>query len=154
MKAQKPTVIIKRITNRNRALALRLELYPHQVEWVPPVSETLKRIPPKSGPAPAESFGIYSGRVMAGFFAVAGEPRHPHICFLFGFLIDRHYQNQGWGAQVLDTIIHMILERYPDRPRIRITLHPENSIAPRLYWNAGFRPTGEWLEGQAVWEKS
>ncbi len=150
---QRKSIIIKKVTNHNSAEALQLTLHPGQVDWVPPVAETIERMTSGAGFPFTECFGIYTDRVMIGYFAIAETPGRTDACFLSGFLIDRPYQKQGWGTRALVAIFKMIPTRNPGWASIRITLHPENRAVRSFYWNAGFRPTGEWLEGQAIWEK-
>jgi diamine N-acetyltransferase len=86
--------------------------------------------------------------VMVGFTALAYAPESADDYWLFHFFIDQRYQGRGYGALALDHLLALIRELHPRCRAIQLTAHPENLRAQRLYTRAGFRATGELLDGE------
>lgn len=59
-----------------------------------------------------------------------------------GMLIDAVEQGRGVGRAALQATIRL-LSGLPDAREIRLSYHPDNTAAARLYTEAGFRPTGD-----------
>ncbi|HZC08254.1 MAG TPA: GNAT family N-acetyltransferase [Ktedonobacterales bacterium] len=85
---------------------------------------------------------------MVGFTMLAYEPERADVYWIFHFFIDQRYQGRGFGALALRELIAFIHERHPDCRAIHLTVHPDNRRAQRLYTHAGFRSTGELLDGE------
>ena len=56
--------------------------------------------------------------------------------------IDRRWQGQGLGRQMVDALVATIAETQASCRSIVVTTHPENEPALALYLSAGFRRTG------------
>ncbi len=69
--------------------------------------------------------------------------------WLYRLMIDARFQGHGYGAAALSLIVRR-LSALPDCPFIMLGVKPENEAAIRLYERAGFRPTGETIEGEMV----
>lgn len=89
-----------------------------------------------------------SDAVMVGFTMLAYASERASDAWIFHFFIDQRFQGRGYGAQALRALIALARERLPQCGSIHLTVHPENERAQRLYLRAGFRPTGELLDGE------
>jgi diamine N-acetyltransferase len=99
--------------------------------------------------APDEA-GAEAEGAMVGFSMVAHEPESADIYWLFHFFIDQRYQGRGYGALALERLIALIRASHPHCQAIQLTVHPENERAQRLYARAGFRATGDLLDGEPL----
>ncbi|GIJ07236.1 GNAT family N-acetyltransferase [Micromonospora andamanensis] len=66
-----------------------------------------------------------------------------------GMLIDAAQQGCGVGRAVVRTLCDWLAAQ--GRP-VRLSYHPENSSAARLYASLGFAPTGVWEDDELVAE--
>jgi diamine N-acetyltransferase len=66
-----------------------------------------------------------------------------------GMLIDAAEQGKGVGQAALRATIRL-LGGLPDAREIRLSYHPDNTAAARLYTEAGFRPTGDTEDDEIV----
>ena len=66
-----------------------------------------------------------------------------------GMLIDAAEQHAGVGRAALQAIIELLNGRLNAR-QIKLSYHPDNTVAARLYEQAGFRPTGETEDDEIV----
>ncbi len=91
-------------------------------------------------------------RQMVGFamLATTPEPANDDV-YLLHFFIDQQFQGCGYGAESLRRLIALAQATYPRRRALALTVHPENVRAQRLYANAGFRPTGEMVDGEPAY---
>ena len=64
---------------------------------------------------------------------------------LWKFLIDKHYQNKGYGRKALELAIKFLIETY-DASEIYTGVIWENRIAKHLYKSFGFFETGNFKE--------
>lgn len=83
-----------------------------------------------------------------GFTMLAYTPESADDYWLFHFFIDQRFQGRGYGALALQQVIAHVRGAHPRCRALQLTVHPENMRAQRLYARAGFRPTGESLEGE------
>jgi len=86
--------------------------------------------------------------VMVGFAMLASAAQDAQVCWLFHFFIDQRYQGRGYGAQALQRLLALLRAGRQQCHAAQVTVHPENQRAQRLYARAGFRATGELLDGE------
>lgn len=90
---------------------------------------------------------------LIGFAMLAHVPEPASVCWIFHFFIDQRYQGRGYGALALRALLALIRQRLPDCSTVQLTVHPENLRAQRLYRSAGFRETGELLDGEPLYAR-
>lgn len=90
-------------------------------------------------------------RQMVGFAMLATAPEPADDVYLLHFFIDQRFQGRGYGAEALRSLITLAQTTYPQRRAIALTVHPENARAQRMYVSAGFRPTGEVVDGEPAY---
>jgi diamine N-acetyltransferase len=66
-----------------------------------------------------------------------------------GMLIDAVEQGKGVGRAALQAVIRLLGD-LPDAREIRLSYHPDNAAAARLYADAGFCPTGDTEDGDII----
>ncbi|WP_217183223.1 GNAT family N-acetyltransferase [Streptomyces sp. AC495_CC817] len=65
-----------------------------------------------------------------------------------GMVVSASEQGKGTGRAALGAVIER-LSALPECREIRLSYHPDNTPAGRLYTSFGFRPTGD-LEGEEI----
>ncbi|BBK40661.1 spermidine acetyltransferase [Allostella vacuolata] len=62
--------------------------------------------------------------------------------WIYRLMIDRRRQGRGYGRATVQAALAAIAASWPDRPRVRIGVHPENADAINLYRSTGFVDRG------------
>jgi diamine N-acetyltransferase len=91
-------------------------------------------------------YAIYADQDMVGFTELAYEPESRDPYWIYHFFIDRAHQRKGYGKQALRALIGLVKESHPFCEHLRLSVHPDNTVAQHLYTSVGFRPTGEMLD--------
>ncbi len=65
--------------------------------------------------------------------------------------VDVSQQGRGVGAAAVDLLVAHVVETRPQAVALRLTVHPENVRAQRLYRSRRFVPTGDVRDGEPVW---
>lgn len=71
--------------------------------------------------------------------------------WIYRFIIDLDFQNQGWGRLAMEQMIAIIKE---DKTHhcIRLSLNPNNRVAERLYASLGFKTTHQFLGDEIIYQ--
>lgn len=69
-------------------------------------------------------------------------------CWLGGILIDRNYQQRGYGRQAIQVAVRMLSEQHGYK-NFALSYSPDNP-AKHLYHKLGFIETDEWEDDEAV----
>jgi len=88
------------------------------------------------------------GGPVVGVVALAHGPGHTELLHL---AIDRSRQGQGLGSAAVGLLVAHVAATRPGSRQVRLTVHPDNERAQRLYAGAGFAPTGQVRDGEPVW---
>ena len=91
-------------------------------------------------PETAFPFAVYEDSTMVGFIMM-GYYEVKEYYTLWKFMIDRRYQNKGYGRQALRLGIQYLQNRF-DVSEIYTGVVPGNSVAKKLYESVGFVDTG------------
>ncbi|MDE6880718.1 MAG: GNAT family N-acetyltransferase [Oscillospiraceae bacterium] len=130
------------VTPENRERILALQILPEQREYIETVDQCLAEAGCVHNWRPV---GIYNGELLVGF-AMYGYFFWEYLpcgrLWLDRFLIDRHYQGQGYGKEALDRLLKRLTEEYSAKD-IYLSVIQGNEAAIRLYQSFGFRFTGE-----------
>jgi diamine N-acetyltransferase len=97
-------------------------------------------------------YAICADGRMIGFVELAYQPGSEHDYWVYHFFIDQAEQGKGYGKAALRAFLQLVKDLHPACRSIRLTVHPENAAAQRLYTGAGFRPMGEAIEGEPVYK--
>ncbi|MCK1797661.1 GNAT family N-acetyltransferase [Streptomyces sp. XM4193] len=94
------------------------------------------------------SLGVLADDEVVGHLMWGRDP-DDGTYWIGGVMVDAERQGDGVGRVALRLLLHLLAER-PDCREIRLSHHPENGVAARLYPSLGFVPTGEWEDGEQV----
>jgi diamine N-acetyltransferase len=149
-------IAIRAVTDANWRETLELTVRPEQQrfisEYSPIAAIALAKAYIRPGGMIWAPYAIYAGAMMVGFFTLAYAPDTADQYWLFHFFIDQHYQGRGYGKSALRRIIELVRRKQPQSQMLRLTVHPENVAAQRLYSSVGFRATGSERWGEPVYQ--
>lgn len=153
-----PAVTLREVTRENWRTTLRLAVRPDQQRFVadhaPIALVTLAKAYVRPGGLNWTPYAIYAGERAVGMLALACAPSRADECWIYHFFIDQAEQGRGYGRAALAALVALARAERPACRHIRLTVHPENRGAQRLYAGAGFRPTGAKQDGEPVYELS
>ncbi len=148
---------IRAVTDANWRETLKLAVRPEQQRFIsdyaPIAAIALAKAYIRPGGMTWAPYALYAGATVVGFLALAYEPATTDQYWLFHFFIDQRYQGRGYGTAALKRLIEMARREHPQRQWLRLTVHPENVAAQRLYTAAGFQPTGGERWGEPVYQR-
>lgn len=90
---------------------------------------------------------IYADETPIGFLMLYDDPDEPHY-FLWRFMVDGHYQKQGYGKRALDLLLEYIRARHGAH-ELSLSCHPGEDGPEPFYTHYGFTCTGKWLGDEA-----
>jgi len=101
-------------------------------------------------------YAIYNNEAMIGFtwfcYDTTGEYDSKPCYVIYRFMIDKQYQNKGFGKQAMTEILTYI-KTYPygEAEAVYLSYDRRNTAADKLYRSLGFEETGEYVgEGEVV----
>ena len=92
-------------------------------------------------------YGIYQDDQMVGF-VMLGHNKEDQEFWLWRFMIDEKFQNQGFGTEAVKLALDKFHEM--NAPEVYLSYEPENHIADALYRKFGWLPTGKIEDGEIV----
>ena len=131
-------ISLKPVTRENLDEILVLRVNEAQEPFVSTNAESLAQAYVYS--KTAWPFGVYEDETPVGFIMM-GYYESKHYYTLWKFMIDRRYQNRGYGRQALRLGLAFIKEKF-DPDEIYTGVAPGNSVAKGLYESVGFADTG------------
>lgn len=93
------------------------------------------------------SLALYADELVVGHVMWAEDDG---IAWIGGLMVDRSEQGHGVGRTATETLLRWLSEH--GHPVVRLSYHPGNSGAARLYQALGFRPTGAMEDDELVAE--
>lgn len=150
---------LRKITWDNFEECLDLKVTDKQGDFVMPTVYNLAKsyVSLLNDELPHTAYAIYDDDVMVGFTTIGYEtaeesdPGDEASYFINSFMIDKRYQNHGFGKQAMKKIIDLI-KTYPQgkAEALYTSYHPNNEIVRKLYKSFGFVETGEIFETEVV----
>jgi diamine N-acetyltransferase len=148
-------VTVHEVTRANWRDALRLAVRPDQqrfvAEYAPIVAILLSKAYVRALGMIWEPHAFVVDSEMVGLAALAAEPEHADLRWIFHFFIDERFQGRGYGREALAALMSQVKVSQPVCRSLQLTVHPENHVAQRLYLGMGFMPTGAELDGEPVY---
>jgi diamine N-acetyltransferase len=150
------TITLVQVNADNWRDTLALSVYPEQQRFVADFAPIALIALAKAYIRPDDMlyspYAIYADEQMVGFFEFACQPDTENRYWLFHFFIDQAEQGKGYGKAALITFIQKVQESYPRCRELRLSVHPDNVAAVRLYSGLGFQPAGEMFDnGELVY---
>jgi diamine N-acetyltransferase len=147
---------IQAVTRANWRDALHLRVLPEQQRFVadyePVAAIALAKAYVGAMGLQWLPYVFYRAEEMVGFVTLAYQAENTSLYWALHFFIDARYQGQGYGKEALEVLLIEVKRQHPACQLVQLTVHPENTVAQRLYSQAGFLPTGEALDGEPVYQ--
>ncbi|WP_026907266.1 GNAT family N-acetyltransferase [Paucisalibacillus globulus] len=134
----------KKIDKNNYEACVELTVHKEQEDFVAPNWWSL--LEDKYEEGERYPLGIYDGETIIGFLMYTFYPADADYpldsWWLERFMIDKAYQNKGYGKAALKKFLDYFQTSYGNID-LRLATEPENDVAIKLYENVGFAKTGE-----------
>ncbi|PFE02982.1 spermidine acetyltransferase [Bacillus cereus] len=88
------------------------------------------------------SVGLYDGETLVGYAMYGWYSAKDDSVWLDRFMIDYHFQGNGYAKRFLQLLIQYLQQKFQCR-KIYLSLHPDNTLAMKLYESFGFHLTGD-----------
>jgi diamine N-acetyltransferase len=140
------------VTRENVRSACKLRLRADQEDLVAPVAWSLADA--YTMPDIAWPRLLYDGHRLVGFIMAAFAPEMENPLFhsyLWRLNIGAEYQGNGYGRFAVEELCHEAVRR--GHHRLTVCYHAGQHGPEVFYRRLGFRPTGEYNEGEAVAER-
>jgi diamine N-acetyltransferase len=141
-----PTITLQPVTRANWRQTLTLTVDAQQQRFVaatsPPAAVALAKAYIRPQGLPVMPYAICADEVMVGYFNLVCDPATTDDYWLYHFFIDQRYQGRGYGRAALRAILALLRHDFPRCRSVSLMVHPDNTVAQRLYTGAGFRATG------------
>lgn len=140
------------IDQHNWQASLAVEVTPEQLPHVaghqPVALVILAKAYIRPGDLDWEPLALNSGDSIIGVVALAHSPTHTELRHL---AIDARNQGRGIGSRAVELVLAHVTETRPRCQEVRLTVHPANERAQRLYLRSGFQPNGQMSDGEPIW---
>lgn len=147
----RPALRLAPIDQHNWRAALAVRVAPEQLRYVagyqPVALVILAKAYVRPGDLDWEPLAVTVGASVVGVAALAHASRHTELLHL---TVDVARQGQGLGSAAVKLLVAHVVETRPDAEAVRLTVHPENGRAQRLYGSQGFLPNGSVRDDEPV----
>ncbi len=146
-------VVLREITDENRAQIEALAVTPTQDNYVGSVTDSLLEAAETPGACPWYR-AVYAGQTPVGFVMISDNipPERTEYLgpyYLWRLLVDARFQGRNYGRQALDLAIEYIRQR--PNPQTLLTSYVPGEDSPLGFYLAyGFHETGDLFEGEPV----
>ncbi len=140
------------VTTENVRAACKLELRPGQEDLVAPVAWSLADA--YTAPDIAWPRLIYDGGELVGFIMAAFDPENQNSLYhsyLWRLNIGAEHQGKHYGRFAVEALCQEAIRRGNDR--LTVSYHEYPHGPQGFYQRLGFRPTGEYNQGEAIAER-
>ena len=142
---------LRTIDETNKDAAELLEVSDSQKQYIASNKKSLETAAKEEYRQIARPFAIYADGKMIGFTMFAFELTSPDPSdryWLWRFMIDQHFQENGYGSAALEQIIDYF--RHHGADHILLSTKESNRAALSLYHKYRFRETGEMNDDEIV----
>jgi diamine N-acetyltransferase len=140
------------IDQRNWRASLGVQVTPEQLPFVAGYQPVALVILAKSYVRPGgldwEPLALTSDGAVVGVAALAHAPTQTELLHL---AIDAGRQGRGLGSAAVRLVLAHVADTRPSCQEVRLTVHPANERAQRLYRRCGFVPNGQVRDGEPMW---
>lgn len=132
-------VTLREVTRDNLGAVLFLEVAPEQKRFV--ASNAISIAQAHFYPEVAWFRAIYADETPVGFLMLEDSPEAPEV-FLWRFMIDRRFQNHGFGRRAIEVVLEHVRAREGTLALTLSHVAGEGNPGP-FYQRLGFVHTGE-----------
>jgi diamine N-acetyltransferase len=147
-----PPLLLAPIDQRNWRAAVAVRVAPDQISLVAGHQSValviLAKAYVRAGDLDWEPLAMTAAGSVVGVVALAHACAHTELLHL---AIDVSKQGRGVGSSAVELLVAHVAETRPSSREVRLTVHPDNARAQRLYRSRGFLPTGHVRDGEPIW---
>ncbi|MBE5963242.1 MAG: GNAT family N-acetyltransferase [Lachnospiraceae bacterium] len=140
-----PEVRLVEITMSNFEECLLLSVHENQKGFGAPNSYSLSEA---YADKVSQPYAIYANEKMVGFL-MYDYASTEHMAYILRLMIDRRYQNKGYGERAMRILLQEIRNIVECR-FIQISYHPGNTNAGKLYRSLGYEETEEFADNGEI----
>ncbi|MCB0720991.1 MAG: GNAT family N-acetyltransferase [Ignavibacteriae bacterium] len=144
-------VILKPVSKSNWESVIQLSIYPKQQHFVLPVSVSLSKAYVKPDDMRITPYAILAGDITVGFFVIKCDPYSSQNYWIEGFLVDKEYQNNGYGTKAVKQAIELVHKKYKNCRALKIKVEPGNKPGIRVCEKCGLKNTGIYSVGEEIY---
>jgi len=133
-------IYIKNIENSNWRECIKLDVNKEQRSFI---QSNLHSIAESKFQNEVRLLGIYKDNIMVGFASYILDEEGDMN--LYKLMIDKHYQGKGYGKESLILVMDIIRKETKNK-EVWLSLHPNNTVAIKLYNKFGFKKEVTGLE--------
>ena len=151
---QRGPLMLVPIDRHNWRAALEVRVTAEQLPFVaghqPVALLILAKAYVRAGDVDWEPLAVTTSTSVVAVVALA----HAETCTeVLHLAVDAASQGQGLGSATVELLVRHVAVTRPTCQDLRLTVHPENEPAQRLYRSRGFVPTGDVRDGEPVWAR-
>jgi diamine N-acetyltransferase len=139
-------ITLERINKENWRTVTALKVADHQTEWVAPNWYSIIQALFEG----YDSHALKVGEVYVGYVMYEIVP-DKHAMYIDRVMIAADEQRKGYGTQAMTRLLELA-RQHPDVNAAYISFLPDNDVARQVYARAGFRDTGEIVDGEIVYK--
>jgi diamine N-acetyltransferase len=147
-----PPVRLEAIDQHNWRAAVAVTVSVDQLRFVaghqPVALVILAKAYVRPGDLDWEPLAVISDASVLGVVALAHADGYTELLHL---AIDTTRQGQGIGLAAVNLVLAHVAASRPGCQEMRLTVHPDNTRAQRLYRSVGFSPNGAMRENEPIW---
>ena len=147
-----PPLRLAPIDQHNWRAAAAVQVSPDQLRLVaghqPVALVILAKAYVRPGDLDWEPLALTAADSVVGVVALAHARAHTEMLHL---AVDVSKQGRGVGSAAVDLLVAHVAETRPSTREVRLTVHPDNARAQRLYRSRGFLPNGQVRDGEPMW---
>ena len=140
------------IDQHNWRASMGVRVAPDQLQFVagyqPVALVILAKAYVRPGDLDWEPLALMSEDSIVGVVALAHSPTRTEMLHL---AVDAGMQGRGVGSAAVALVLAHVTRTRPGCEEVRLTVHPENGRAQRLYRGSGFQPSGRLRDGEPIW---
>jgi diamine N-acetyltransferase len=147
-----PPVRLALIDRHNWRAAMTVQVSSDQARFVaahqPVALVILAKAYVRPGDLDWEPLVLTCGTSVVGVVALAHAGAYTDLLHL---AIDVTKQGRGVGSAAVELVLTHVAETRPGCQEVRLTVHPDNGRAQRMYGRFGFLPTGQMRDGEPLY---
>ena len=143
-------ITLREITENNWTIAAEIEHTENQRDFVADGIEILAlAYVYRNNNAKVQA--IYAGETMVGLLLVEDLNEEPCCYHLHELLIDKKYQNKGFGSKAIKLLLSQLAEERKF-PRVEVCVHSKNTMAISFYKANGFK-LNDYIDEDSPWNR-
>lgn len=138
---------VRRLTPKDIPCVLKLcKTNPHYYKHCPPqpttgtIKKDMTALPPKTSKKDKNYIGFFKGKELIAIMDLILNYPDDKTCFIGLFMMDKKYQNQGIGSEIIQDVLKYLKESYKN---VQLGYVASNEQSKNFWLKNGFKETGK-----------